>query len=43
MPDAFQDELKALLKAPAGVSTLKLASLLPYTALMRSLASCIWT
>ena len=41
MPEAFQELLKALLNAPAGVFTNKLAWSLPNTALMRSVASCI--
>ena len=43
MPEAFQLALNVLLNAPAGVFTVKFASSLPNTALMRSVASCIWT
>ena len=43
MPEAFQELLNALLNAPSGVFTSKLAWSLPNTALMRSVASCIWT
>ena len=43
MPEAFQELLKGLLNAPAGVSKSKLAWSLPNTALMRSVASCMST
>ena len=43
MPEAFQELLNGLLKAPAGVFTNKLDWSLPNTALMRSVASCNWT
>ena len=40
---AHQLALNVLLNAPANVFTVKFASSLPNTAIMRSVASCTWT
>jgi hypothetical protein len=43
MPEAFHEELKALLNAPEGVLINKCVWSLPNTALMRSVGSCMST
>ena len=43
IPEAFHELLKALLKTPEGASTTMFSSMLPYTALMRSVGVSMFT